>query len=227
MRKLSVKNLVDFRNKSDRGKMNFVQNIKSNKPAIITESGGDYWTISLSAVCHAFKENDLQIIHEKIAEVRQKLKSSKGTGTQMMYQRNIKILENYLNIDLEALRPGGRLLFQKKSTGNTLLMIKGLEIEVDAKRYHAYAFGKKNEESVGAIWFVSQVKGYRIEEVGIFCEMLYRFLKHNYAKKYSLNSKYCIAVDLMSGYIVSYSQIEDGTIPEILVPTLDAINKFM
>jgi hypothetical protein len=227
MRKLSVKNLVDFRKKSDRAKMNFVQNIKLNKPAIITEGGGDYWTISLSAVCHAFKEDDLQIIDEKIAEVQQKLKSAKATVTQMMYQRNIKILENYLDIDLKKLRPGGRLLFQKKSTGNTLLMIKGLEVEVDAKRCQAYAFGKKDEESVGAIWFVTQVKGYRIEEVGMFCEMLYRFLKHNYGKKYSINPKYCIAVDLLGGHIVSYSQIEDGTIPKVLTPTLDAINKLI
>ena len=227
MRKLSVKNLVDFRKSSDRAKRNFVQRIKSNKTATITEGGGDYWTISLSAVGNAFKQDDLQIIHEKIAEVQQKLKSSKITGPQLMYQRNIAILQNYLNTDIKKLRPDRKLLFPKKSTGNTLLIIKGLEIEVDAKRSHAYTFGKKDEESVGAIWFITQVNGYRIEEIGMFCEMLYKFLKQNYAKKYSLDAKYCIAIDLLSGQIVSYSQIEDGSLPQVLSPTLDAINKLM
>ena len=227
MRKLSVKNLVDFRKRSDRGKRNFIQSIKSNKIPIITEGGGDYWTISLSAVCNAFKQDDLQIIHEKIAEVQQKLKNSKSTGPKLMYKRNIAILQNYLNTNAKNLRPEGKLFFPKKSTGNTLLSIKGLEIEVDAKRCHAYIYGKKDEESVAAIWFIAQVNGYRIEEIGMFCEMLYKFVKHNYAKKYSLDAKYCIAVDLLSGQIVSYSQIEDGSFPQVLTSTLDAINKFL
>jgi len=227
MRKLSVKNLVDFRKRSDRGKRNFIESIKSNKAPTITEGGGDYWTISLSAVGNAFKRNDLEIINEKVDEVQQKLKSAKAKVSQTMYYRNITILQNYLNLDLNKLRPGEKLLFQKKSTGNTLLPIKGLEIEVDAKRYHAYTFGKKDEENIGAVWFITQVNGYRIEEIGMFCEMLYKFLKHNYAKKYELNSKYCVAVDMLSGQIVSYSQIEDGSIPQVLTPTLDAINKLM
>jgi hypothetical protein len=61
----------------------------------------------------------------------------------------------------------------------------------------------------------------------MFSEMLYKFLKHNYAEKYELNSKYCVAADMLSGQIVSYSQIEDGSIPQILTPTLDAINKLI
>src|SRR5690242_4696183 len=154
MRKLSVKDLVDFRKRSDRGKRNFIESVKSNKAPTITEGGGDYWTISLSAVCNAFKRDDLQIINDKVDEVQQKLKSAKGKISQTMYHRNIAILQNYLNLELTELRPDGKLLFQKKSTGNTLLSIKGLEIEVDAKRYQAYIFGKKDEESIGAVWFI-------------------------------------------------------------------------
>jgi hypothetical protein len=225
MKKISIKNLIEFRKKSEISKKTFIEKIKSNKIEQPADGGGDYWITSLSAVCNSYRQDNLSSVNEKIFELQDKLNDTKYTITKNMYQRNILNLQNYKAINLKKLRPIQKLSFLKKSTGNPLLTIKGLQIE--AKPSHIFTFGDKDEEKVGAIWFVAKVNGYRLEEVGMFCDMLYRFLKHNYSKKYQLIPKYCIAVDMVSGHTVDYTKIEDETLSQILTSTLDEINKFM
>lgn len=60
-----------------------------------------------------------------------------------MYQRNVAILEKYKGMDLKKLRPFRKLSFLKKSTGNGLLTIKGLQIET--KPSHIFPFGNNVE----------------------------------------------------------------------------------
>lgn len=187
MKKISAKNLVDFRKKQERAKRAFVEKIKSNKVETPTDSGGDYWVSSFSAICNSYKEERLEIIDNKAQELQEKAVSSKRTITKNMYQQNISVLENYKKLSIRKIRPLGKLPFLKKSTANKLLNIKGLDIE--SKPSHVYTFGKKGEEKIGAIWFIIKKDGYRIDEVGLFCDILYRFLKHNYAKKISTISK--------------------------------------
>lgn len=225
MKKLSVKDLVDFRAKSDRAKRTLVERIKSNKIEPPAEGGGNYWVTSFSAICNSYRSDDLTIIDQKIDQLRDKLASNRHANAKNMYERNIMNLKKYKGIDVKKLRPSGKLSFLKKSSGNQLLTIKGLQIE--AKASHVFTFGKKDEENVGAIWFVAKISGFRIEEVGMFCEMLYRFLKHNYSKKYQVSSKYCMAVDMLSGQVVNYKDIEDGRFSPIFSSTLDDINKLM
>ncbi len=225
MKKISVNGLVEFRKKSNRAKKTFVEKIKSNKVETPSESGGNYWVSSLSAVCNSYKTGSFDTIDEKIDELQKKLDDTEATRTKNMYKRNISILQKYKSIDLKKLRPGGKLSFLKKSTGNPLLTIKGLQIE--AKPSHIYTFGKKEEEQIGAIWFIIKKDGYRIDEVGMFCDMLYRFLKHNYVKKYQLLLQNCLAVDILSSQVINYSEIEDGTVSQILNATLDEINRLM
>jgi len=225
MKKLSVKDLVDFRGKSARSKKTFVENIKLNKPKTPTDGGGNYWTTSLSAVCNSYKYDDLDVIDEKIAELLEKLSNCSYSRTKNMYQRNIAILEKYKSMDLKKLRPSSKPTFLKKSSGNPILNIKGLQVE--AKPSHIFTFGKKDEEKVGAIWFAAKKDAYRIEEVSIFCDLQYRFLKHNYAKQYQLSSKYCLAVDILSGQTINYSNVEGGELSNVLASTLDEINSLM
>jgi len=225
MKKLSVKNLIEFRRKSDRSKKTFVDNIKSNKIEIPAEGGGDYWIVSLSAVCNSYRQDDINVIYNKIDELQEKLSNTRHNITKNMYRRNIAILEKYKRMNLKMLRPNGILSFLKKSSANPILTIKGLQIE--SKPSHIYTFGKKDEEKVGAIWFTAKVNGYQIEEVSMFCDMLYRFLRHNYSKKYQIAPKYCLAIDMLSEHIVNYSQIEDGSVIQTLTPTLDEINKLL
>jgi len=226
MKKLTVTSLIEFKRKqSDRSKRTFVENIKLNKITHSTESGGDYWISSLSAVCNSYRENDFNYADEKIDELNEKISNTKRTGTKNMYQRNISILQNFKSMDLKKLRPLQNLSFLKRSTANPVLIIKGLQIET--KPSYIFTFGNKEEEKIGAIWFTAKVNGYRNEEVGMFCDMLYRFLKQNYSKKYQLIPKYCIAVDMLSGNTIDYSKIENGTLSQLLSPTLEEVNKFM
>ncbi len=142
-----------------------------------------------------------------------------------MYQRNIDILQNYKSLDLKKLRPLQGLSFLKKSNSDSILNIKGIQIET--KPSYIFTFGNKGEEKIGGIWFTAKVNGYRVEEVGMFCDMLYRFLKLNYSEKYQLIPKYCIAVDMLSSTIIDYSKLENGTLPKLLSPTINEVNKFM
>lgn len=225
MKKISISNLIEFRKKSDRGKKTFVDNIKSNKIHSPTDGGGDYWVTSISAICNAYRDENLNIVDEKIIELQQKIKNTKLTIAKNMYQKNVENLENYKALDLNGIRPVEKLSFQKKSTGNPILTIRGLDVE--AKPSHIFTFGNIDEEKVGAIWFTAKVKGYTMEEVGLFCEMLYRFLRHNYSSKYQLMPKYCIAVDMVSGHTIDYGRIEEGGISPVLNSTLDQLNKYM
>ena len=225
MKKLSVKDLVDFKRRSDRGKKTFVQNMKVDKKRVSADGGGDYWIPGLSAVWNAYRKNDLTVIDEKIEEVKGKLKETTFTITKNMYKQNIAILDRYKNMDLRKLRPKENLVFLKKSTGNPILTIKGLEIET--KPSSIYEFGTEDAKSIGAIWFTAKVRGYSTEEVGMFCDMLHRFLKQNYSKKYRIASKYCIAVDMISGNWVDYTRIKKGKLSPVLTSTIDEINKLI
>ena len=225
MKKLSVNKLIEFRKKSERGKKTFVENIKSTKISPPAESGGDYWVSSISAICNSYREDDLSIADEKITELQEKIKDTKRTQSKNMYQKNIENLQNYKAMDLKKIRPTQKLSFLKRSTGNPILTIRGLQVE--AKPSLIFTFGNKDEEKVGAIWFTSKINGYSIEEVGMFSEMLYRFLRHNYSNKYHLIAKCCIAIDLISGNTIDYSKIEDGSVYALLNSTLDQLNRFM
>ena len=225
MKKIPVKDLIEFGRKSPKGKRTFVDNIKSTKIEIPAEGGGDYWIASLSTVCTSYKQDDIKLIDNKIDELQEKLGNTRFNRTKDMYGRNISILEKYKRMNLKTLRPSGKLTFLKKSSANPILTIRGLQIE--SKPSHIYTFGKQGEEKIGAIWFTAKVNGYKIVEVGMFCEMLYRFLKHNYPKKFQIAPKYCLAVEMLSGNTVDYSQIESGRITQSLTPTLEEINSLM
>ncbi len=225
MKKLSLKSLVDFRRKSDKAKKAFVEYIKSNKVEVSADGGGDYWISGVSAVCRSYKEADLEIVDEKIKELNEKIEISKHQIAKNMHQQNIAIMVNYKKMDLKKLKPASKQTYLKKSIGNPVLTIKGLEIQV--KPNLIFTFGKQGEESVGVIWFVSRKDGYKPDDLGMCCELLYRFLKINYSKEYKISSQHCVVVDLLADKIVNYTEIENGEIPRVLTCTMEEINKLM
>ncbi|WP_295129099.1 hypothetical protein [uncultured Chitinophaga sp.] len=225
MRKLSVKKLVDFRRKSARGKKTFVENIKSTKIETPTEGGGDYWISSISAIANSFKEDDLRFIDSKIEDLYGRIGDTSRSITKNMYRKNVTILEQYKKIDQKTLRPGVKLSFLKQTGIDSVLAVKGIEVQV--KPTHVYTFKTKTEQNAGAVWFLAKIGGYRIEEVGMFCEMLHRFLIHNYSKSYKIDARYCIVVEALTGNWVSYANLIDGSVPRVLNSTLSEISKMM
>ena len=142
-----------------------------------------------------------------------------------MYKRNIDVLYNYEDFDLKKWRPSGKIEFIRKHKHDSILTIKGLQVQ--ATPNHVFKFIKNDNEQVGAIWFIAKLGGFKQDELGMFTDILFRYLKAHYAKKYILNSKHCIAVDVFNKTEVNFSQIESGEISLLLNGTLDEINKLL
>jgi len=225
MKKLTISKLLEFRGKSANGKKRFVERVKSPVVEAPSEGGGHYWITSLSAISNSYKKGDSDLVDEKIDELAEKTSASKHTLVKNMYVRNIDILKKFKTLSIKRIRPAGKIGFLKKSSAISLLTIKGLQIQ--ASPNHVFTFFKSGKENIGAVWFVSKLNGYRPEEVGMFTELLYRFLKNGYAKKYDINADYCLVLDVVKGNWVSYSQLESGSVTQLLIPTLEEINRLM
>jgi hypothetical protein len=223
MKKLTVKNLIKFRGKNDQTKITFVNNLKKEKKKSDNGSGGDYWICCLSAIRNTFKYNNTDILDKKIDLLRNKITDSEIKRIKDQFQRNIDIISNFKEYDFEHLKPNDALKFLKQTKHQTLLDIK--ELPVEAKPCHIFSFSENNSEEIGGIWFVAQLKGFRKSELGMFADILYRYLKKYYSKDFYVNPDYCIAVDLYNGQDVNYTEIQDGNIPILIDSTLDDLKK--
>ncbi len=225
MRKISVKDLVDFRRKSERSKNTFAKNLKVEKEKIKTDGGGDYWVISLSAISNSFRNNTLEPIAEKLIELNVKNGKKVIKQTKDMYLRNASILANYENFDLKRWRPSKELIFQRKHKQDSVLSVKGLPIQVTP--HHIFSFEKNGKVEIGAIWFIAKLNGFKKEELGMFTDILYRYLKSHYSKTHTLNPRYCIAVDVVNKLEVNYAQIKKKEVPAFLNVTLQDLKNLI
>lgn len=224
MKKVTVKNLIEFRGKNDRTKITFVNNLKKEKPKSKDDSGGDYWSSALSAIRNTFKYADAKLLDEKIDYLSNKIEAKEDERIKNQFRRNLEIVSNFKEYDFEHLAPETDLEFLKQKKYQNLLTIKGLPIE--AKPCHIYSFSINKSEEIGGIWFVAQLDGFKKSELAMFADILYRYLKENYSNDYFVNSRYCIAVDLYNGQDVSYKDIQDGNIPVLIESTLDDFKKY-
>lgn len=223
MEKVTVKNLIEFRGKNDRTKITFVNNLKTKKKKSDDGSGGDYWISCLSAIRNTFKFDDENLLDEKIDFLHDKIKKTEIKRIKDQFQRNIDILSNFKDFDFQHLKPKTKLTFLKQPKINSLLDIRGLPIE--AKPCHIYTFSINNSEEIGGIWFVAKLRGFKKSELGMFADILYRYLDKHHSKEFYVNSNYCIAVDLFNGQEVNYSDIKNNNIPILIDTTIEDIKK--
>ncbi len=224
MKKLTINKIIAFKNAtSDRRKKNFALSIKANKPELKKEGGGNYWTRSLSAMVNAYRDNDLSIIIRKIKEIENERQTATRPQTKAQYTSNIELLGKYERCDFKKWKPSTKQVFIPKH--KAILTVKDLQIEVSPN--HVVPFTRNNIKEVGAIWFIAKKEGYRKEDLGMFTDILYRYLKVQYGKDYELNSRYCIAVDLIGEYDINYAQLEKGEVPAMLNRTIEEIKKLM
>lgn len=142
-----------------------------------------------------------------------------------MYQRNIDMLYGAQDFDFSQWRPSDELAFQKKSKKSELLRIKDINIQVNPT--HIFTFEIDEEVAIGAIWFVAKLDGYRREELGMFTDILYRYLEINFSKDYQINPLFCIAVDVFKGNDINYSQLESKDVPFALDTVIDEITSLL
>lgn len=221
MKKVTIKNLIDFRLKSDRAKKTFLNNLKLEKPA--SSDGGDYWISCVSAISNSFKYNDDTLLGKKVEEIKGKMIGAVTKNTKTQYQRNIDILINFEDFELHNIRPTVKIQILKQPKDKSLIDIGGLPIE--SKPSHVFSFSESGSEEIGAVWFVAKLEGYSHSEIGMFADMIFRYLDKHYSKNYFVNTTFCIAVDVFSGKVVRFTDIENGTVPSLIEATIDQINK--
>ncbi|MCM4150025.1 hypothetical protein DHD05_00335 [Arenibacter sp. N53] len=220
MDKITVKKLIDFRNKSERSKKTFANNLKQDKKSE-NASGGDYWISSLSTISNIFKTNNTDLFADKIELLYNKIENSEDKRTKLMFQRNIDILYSFEDFDFHNIKPNLDLEFLKKPESKSIIDIQGFPIHV--KPNHVFTFHNNGNYEIGAIWFIAKLQGYKRVELGMFADVLYRYLTKNYSKDYSVNLSYCCAVDVSNGHDVNYTNIQKGEIPILIDQTIEDI----
>ncbi|MCJ8165962.1 hypothetical protein MKJ04_14025 [Pontibacter sp. E15-1] len=220
MEKLSIKNLIDFRRKSPRGQQTLIKNLKFQQKSD-SEGGGDYWVRSISALGNTFRENDNQLIKDKIDHLSSDHSATAHRTTKLMYERNINILQNYEDFDFDEWKPSKDLRFLPKPKTRSILNINGLPIQVLPT--HVFAFDDDKGPRLGGIWFVAKLDGLTREELGMYADALHRYLCEHYSEEYTIDPNYCLTVDVLNLKEAKYSQILKGEIPALLASTIDSI----
>lgn len=230
MKILSVKDVIGFRKKSERGKKTFIDKMKLPEKKKEEEKeeekkkGGDYWVSCVSAISSSFKVNDLIPILNRKEELEKKYAKEERKGTKDRYKRNIDILSGFEDCDFKKWRPKKMQLLKQTRT-DTIMVIKG--IEVKATPQYVFTFQRNGVDEVGAIWFIAKVNGFKTEELGMFADIQFKYLKKHFSKGRQINSNYCIAVDVFRNTDVSYSELEKGEVTSALTSTLAEIKKLM
>jgi len=225
MKKISVKNLIDFRRKNnDSTKLTFVNNLRVEKPKSEGSSGGDYWITSLSAISNAYKHEDTDFLDQKIEELIDKIEVTQHKIVKDQFQRNIDILNAVKEINLKDYKPDSKLNYLKQPNNISLLQIHGLPIE--SKPRFIFTFNRQNDKEIGGIWFVAKLKGYKPYELGMFAEMIFKYLEKNHSDDYFVNTNYCIALDVTDCKSINYQEVVDGKVPSLIESTIDEFKKF-
>lgn len=228
MRQLNIKELIKFKRSTDRVKQNFALNLKINKEKKEPEDsngGGDYWICATSAIENSFKNNDPQPIIDKKIELEEKYRAATAKKTKEMYERNLTILYSFEDVDSERWRPAPKMKFLSQLKENQNITVQGIQLQVKPK--FVFEFEKDGKKEIGAIWFVAQLNGFGKDELGMFADILWRYLNTHFSKNHTINPQYCIAVDVYKGQDVSYLQPTENGVPMILNSTIDEIKRLM
>ncbi|WP_192822787.1 hypothetical protein [Rufibacter sp. LB8] len=224
MHRITIKELVEFRRRSDKSKKNFALKLRTRQAkekAEDDDSGGDYWISSTSCIQNVFKSDNPELFDNKIDELQAKLAATKNNGTKSMYQRNIDILTNFKDFEFTDLKPGIGLKYETLPSFQKILTIDGYPLYVNPSLL--FSFNHNGKREIGALWLVAQINGFRKNELGIFCETLYRHLVDNYASKYQISENHCIVIDTYSVQKVAYSEFTKGSLSPLLDNTIAEI----
>lgn len=226
MIKISIPSIIGFRRKSEKSKLSFLNSLEKEKVKDVENEesgGGNYWISCLSAIKNVFRYDNMNLIEEKIEYLQGKIEATNIKMTQTRWQKNIDILHNFQDFDLKSIRPPFELKFLKKNQTKSIVQVH--KIPVETQPSYIFTFGNKDSEEIGAIWFVIKKGGYTKSELGMFCDITYKYLNENYSDKYKINTDYCIAIDIFDGHEVRYSQLLNGDISVLLDDTISEIKK--
>ncbi|WP_296311298.1 hypothetical protein [Winogradskyella sp. UBA3174] len=226
MEKIPIAKIVEFRRKkSESTKMTLLKNLKKTKEKKDNSNGGDYWTTSISSISQYFKDENQDIILDKIDDLLGRHDLTKSKTSKIMYQKNIEILHNFEDFNFESFKPKSKIKYISKPVEKSIIKILDLPIQV--RPQHVYTYEENGIDKIGATWFVAKKDGFETAEIGIFTEALFEYLDINYSNKYEIDPIYCIAIDVTNLIDVRQNQIFKKEVPSLLNSSLEAIKKML
>jgi hypothetical protein len=226
MQKIAIKELVEFTRKStDKGKKNFASKLKTRVPKEKKDDeesgGGNYWVTSTSCIYNVFKHNKNDYYESKLDDLAIKYEAAEDKRIKSMFQRNIDILTNFKDFNFNDIRPSEILKFETVQKVHKVINIDNFPLYLNPSLLFAHKRNGKKE--LGAVWLIPQLRGFKKNELGLFCEILHEFLIKNYSDNYQISDDLCIAIDTFNAQKVSYNELLSGVIPFLLQKTLNEI----
>ncbi|MPT34851.1 MAG: hypothetical protein E2604_07140 [Flavobacterium sp.] len=225
MQKITIKELVNFRRRSDKNKKNFAYKLKHReaKEKTNVEGGGHYWITSNSCIANVYKTDNKELYDSKIDNLHSRFNNTEIKQSKSMYQQNIDILSSFKDFDFNELKPNSKLKFESVPTNSKVLTVYDFPLFVNPNLVFSYDINGKNE--LGALWLVPQINGFKKAELGMFCEILYRFLIKNYSDNFQISQEYCIVIDTLNAQKVTYTDLIKDNIPFLIDQTLNEIKE--
>jgi hypothetical protein len=230
MEKIAVSKIVEFRRLGDGPRLTLINNLKKPKPLKKpneegSSEGGDYWSTSIWAISSAFKEDEPKLIKDKITDLLSRHGKATAKISKDMYLQNIQILHNVEDYNLKVFKPQFDLKYLSKPKEKSIFKINDVPIQVLPQ--YVYTFIEDDTAKVAAIWFIAKIKGYNLEEIGLFSDALYRYLKLHYSKDFEVSSHDCIAFDVSTLQEVRYTMLENNTVVSVLDSTVDILKPLL
>lgn len=229
MEKITIKEILEFKNKgSEKSKRNFANKLKTRKPELNTENkenqgGGNYWVISNSVIYNIFKNGKDEYSDNKIDEVLNKIKNSEDESNNLMYNRNIEIINNFKEFNILSIRPTHIETFESVPKSHKIIEIESLPIYLNPQLI--FKFEENESLKIGALLIASKIGGYAKSDIRIIVEALYHFLLRNFGEKIDISKEYCIVIDSYNASKLSYAEIDQTKINSLLINTLKEIKK--
>lgn len=230
MEKIAISKIIEFRRLKDGPRQTFVNNLKKPKPPKkekLEESseGGDYWSTSIWAISNAYKDDNPTLIKDKISDLFERHGRATAKISKDMYLQNIQILHNVEDYDLRVFKPQFELKYLSKPKEKSIFKINDIPVQVLPQ--YVFTFEENNTSKIGAIWFIAKIRGYSLEEIALFTDALYRYLKLNYSQDFEICCNYCVAFDASSLKEVRYTMIEDDSVIKLLDSTIETLKPFL
>jgi len=228
MEKIRVKEIIEFRNRSDRSKKSYAHKLKNRIPKEKSDndpegSSGDYWVTSTSCIYNVFKSGVKKLYDEKIDELHSKYESTEDKRIKTMYERNIEILNSFIDFDLDDLKPKDEYKFESVPKQFKVIQVNNFPIFINPNLI--FSFENKGKKQIGTIWLVPKLNGFNKNDLGIFCELLHKFLLKNYSAEYQISDQHCLVIDTFNAQKISYLDLLNGTIPFLVEKTLKELKE--
>lgn len=225
MNAVNVSKLIEFRKLTERSQATFAKNLKiPKKPKLEdNEGGGNYWQRSLSGVSTSFKNNDNNIVKERINSLLAAYEPCDKEKVRNMYKKNLNILQKYEDFDFSVWNPSATFKFISKT--DEPLIIKDIPFRVMPQ--HIFRYGTKEYKVVGGVFFVVSVAGYEPEDLGIFSESIFKYLSKQYPDGYYVDPSNCFTINIANMEVVRYQDILDGKIKSQFDNTINSLKKYL